>query len=470
MRREETMTDDSTAIPTREGEAEVCDMAIVGAGAAGLAAAIFAGEEAARLEADREAGRRIVLLDAGETIGAKILVSGGGRCNVTNETVRPEDYNGNQPFIRNVLSAFGAEQTVKWFAGMGLDFVCEEKGKLFPARGGAKAVRGVLTQRAAALGIPVRTGCRVREILAGQGAEAVTNCGGGAGMAGGEPVPPAREGDGAGGFVIRHDRGSVRARRVILATGGQSLPRSGSDGSGWVLAGRLGHSITATHQALVPLLLAREMYHASLSGLSQVVDLSTYVEGRRTDRRRGSLLWTHFGISGPVVLDASRHWIAARMAGQPVELRCRFFPGWDREHLEEWLIARIRSAPRRSVVRILSERLPERFVRAHLDAQGIAGTQLLGDLKREVRRELAASLTDFVLPVTGERGWEYAEVTAGGIPLHEVDYRTMASRKADGLFLAGEILDCDGRIGGFNFQWAWATGHLAGRAAARGVR
>jgi predicted Rossmann fold flavoprotein len=417
--------------------ADDCDIAVVGAGAAGLAAGIFAAEEARGLGV--RGAPRVVLLDGARKIGAKILVSGGGRCNVTNAEVQPRDFNGNQPFIRNVLAAFNERAAAEWFGSLGIRLAAEESGKLFPEEGGAKAVLAALTGRCMDLGVTILPEHRVHEVALN------------------------------GGCTLRHDGGTMRAARVILATGGRSIPRSGSDGEGWEIARRLGHSVGPSHPALVPLLLDPAMFHAGLSGLSLPVELSTYADGKRVDRRTGGLLWTHFGISGPVVLDASRHWGAANAAGNRVELRGNFLPGWDASRLDAWLIQRVESMPKRSIGRTLSDLLPERFVRVQLGARGIPAATAIGGLKRELRRRLVAVLVDFPFPVIGDRGWNFAEVTAGGIPLQEVDYRTMGSRKAAGLFLVGEMLDVDGRIGGFNFQWAWATGYLAGRAAVRSL-
>ena len=231
----------------------------------------------------------------------------------------------------------------------------------------------------------------------------------------------------------------------------------------------LGHTVTATHPALVPLVLRSGFFHAALRGISHPAELSTFADGKRIDRRSGSLLWTHFGISGPVVLDASRHWVLARADGAAVELRIGFFPGESAAAVEERLRALAGERPRASLGRLLAMQLPERLATTLLDAADVDPATPIGQLARDARRRLVRVLTELVLPVETSRGWDYAEVTAGGVPLAEIDYRTMASRKADGLYLVGEMLDCDGRIGGFNFQWAWATGYLAGRAAVRSI-
>lgn len=419
---------------------QVDDIAVIGAGAAGLATGIFAAESARA----RGQAARIVLLDSAKKIGAKILVSGGGRCNVTHEEIHPADFNGSKNIIRNVLAAFDEHATVRWFDALGVPLKREETGKLFPISDSARTVLAALLRRCTELDVRILTQHRVH------GIEQVNT-------RHGQPTI----------FIVRHEQGVLYARRVIMATGGRSLPRTGSDGSGWEIVRQLGHTVTETYPALVPLLLREGMFHTELSGLSLPVELSLVADGKLIDRRTGSLLWTHFGVSGPVVMDASRHWTIARAGGQSVEMQCNFLPGQNFEQIDNWLVDVVASRSRVSVGRILAEQLPERLAAALIQAAGIDPTTTLSQLSRVPRRALVHLLTAFVLPIERERGWNFAEVTTGGVPLPEIDYRTMASRKIPGLYLVGEMLDCDGRIGGFNFQWAWATGYLAGRAAVK---
>ncbi|GAB1721138.1 MAG: aminoacetone oxidase family FAD-binding enzyme [Nitrospira sp. CR1.1] len=417
----------------------VADMCVIGAGAAGLAAGIFA--------AEHNPAARVELLDGAASIGAKILVSGGGRCNVTHDVVTPEDFFGTRHLVRNVLAAFPVQDTIAWFASLGVELKREETGKLFPVTDKARTVLDALTARSRELGVVLRPGHRVT------GVERRT----GPGQSGAHE--PAR-------FVIRHQHGEMPVRRVILATGGQSLPRSGSDGSGYGLARHFGHHVTPTVPALVALMLDERCFHAELSGLSQEVEIQTLVAGRSVDRRTGSLLWTHFGISGPVVMDASRFWCLAKARGETAEVCGNFLPGRTAEQAREWFLAQVAKNPRRSLLRLLAEWLPERYAEALCRHAGADPQQAVAQVTRPVRDRLMTSLTRFRFPVVRDRGWNFAEVTAGGIPLDEVNFRTMESKLVPGLYLAGEVLDCDGRIGGFNFQWAWATGRVAGRAAA----
>jgi predicted Rossmann fold flavoprotein len=411
------------------------DIAVIGAGAAGLAASIFSAEAATK----DGRSQRIVLLDGAKTIGAKILVSGGGRCNVTHEVVTPTDFFGNRHIIKNVLAAFTVEQTVKWFASLGVELKREETGKLFPVTDKARTVLLALIERCRELGIEIQPNHHVDNI------ERVT--------------------DHSHGFSIHHSQGVLEARKIILATGGRSIPKSGSDGYGHNLARRFGHHVTATVPALVPLILKDTMFHKQLSGLSQEVEMTTIVKSRKVDSRTGSLLWTHFGISGPVVMDASRFWALGHEQGETVEVYGNFLIGQTQEQAKSWFISQATDNPRRSLLKIWAQQIPERFVEALCSHVECDPKTAVAQLPRINRDRLLAALTKFPFPIERDRGWNFAEVTAGGVPLEEIDFRTMESKLVPGLYLVGEILDCDGRIGGFNFQWAWATGFLAGRVS-----
>ncbi len=417
---------------------DIYDVAVIGGGAAGLAASIFATERA--LKNDRP--QRIALLDGAKAIGAKILVSGGGRCNVTHDVVTAGDYFGNRHIIKNVLAAFSVEQTVGWFASLGVDLKREETGKLFPVTDKARTILNALVTRCLDLGVRILPDHRVTSI----------------------------ESSAESGFVLQHSHGTLQAKFVVMATGGRSIPKSGSDGFGLTLARRLGHSLTATAPALVPLILADTMFHKTLSGLSHDVELITLLQGRTVDRRTGSLLWTHFGISGPAVMDVSRFWTLAQETGQSADLYGNFLPGRTRDQAKQWFMDQAADTPRRSLTKALAQLVSEKFAKAlclHIECDP---QRTMAQLPRKDRDRLIEALLMFRFPVERDRGWNYAEVTAGGVPLEEINYRTMESKLVPGLYLIGEILDCDGRIGGFNFQWAWATGWVAGSAVAMGVR
>ncbi len=400
------------------------DLAIIGVSAAGMMAAIFAGRAA-------PPGARIVALDTAKKLGAKILVAGGGRCNVTHDVITPRDYAGSSTNqIKKVLKTFSVAETTAFFAELGVALKREETGKLFPVTDKARTVLDALLGAMRDAGVEVWTDARVTSLTHGRGV-----------------------------FTIN---GSLTADRVIIATGGLALPKTGSDGTGYGLLRGLGHSVTATTPALAPLILEGGHWLTKLSGVSFDAELTlSNPSGKVLHRQAGAVLATHFGISGPAVMDISRHWLAARPGGR---LHANLAPGSTFEQVEQQLV----DTPRGTLIGWLKQRLPERLAAALLrDGVGVDPKIGLAQLSRADRRGAAHGVTALPLPVVGDRGYKFAEATAGGTPLDEIDLKTMASRIVDGLYLCGEVLNVDGRIGGYNFQWAWCTGRLAGMAAAQ---
>jgi predicted Rossmann fold flavoprotein len=409
-----------------------CDVAVVGAGAAGLAAAIFTRRDAPQL--------RVCVLDGASRPGAKILVSGGSRCNVTNTVVTEKDFwGGKRTIVRRVLQAFPVEETIRFFEDAGVPLHEEAGGTLFPDSNRSRDVLDALMRELSRCGAHLQPATRVISLARNDG-----------------------------GFVLNTTAGEMSARSVVLATGGRSLPKTGSDGTGYDLARTLGHSLVAQTPALAPLLLdgdTASSVHAALSGVAVDVDLSVWIDGTVAVRLNGALLFTHFGVSGPVVLNASRHWARARLEERSVRVTINFRPGSSFESLEREWIGAASERPRATIRGYLSSQLPDTLARAILNAIGLPPDRPLASLTREDRRRVVRALVEWPLSVTDTRGYNYAEVTAGGVTLDEIDPRTMESRVCPGLFLVGEILDVDGRIGGFNFQWAWSSA----RAAARGL-
>ncbi len=411
----------------------ICDLLIVGAGAAGLFAAIHAG----RAAADRRPRLSIVAVDTARKLGAKILVAGGGRCNVTHWRVDERDYAGSRPAaIRKVLKRYGVEQVIDFFLRAGVELKQEDTGKLFPVSDSARTVLAALLREAAAGGVTLVHPARVESI---------------------EP-PAAFSGT---GFRVVTAAGTVEARRLILATGGRSLPKSGSDGSGFALATSLKHSLTEPIlPALVPLVIADGHFIRSLSGLTLPTRLTlSSATGKRLATSEGSTLCTHQGLSGPAVLDISRHYLMARHSDPDVQLLLNWLPQVSAEDLD----AQLRDARGRGAVSVLRSYLSERLARQLCEQ---ADCPPAGDTPKEPRRRLVRLVTEMPLPVVGDRGFTIAEATAGGVPLAELRLESMESRLCPGLHFAGEVLDVDGRIGGFNFQWAWASGFVAGTSAA----
>ena len=418
-----------------------CDVAIVGAGAAGLATAIFTRRLNPRAS--------VHVFDGARTPGAKILVSGGTRCNLTNVSVSDADFwGGSRAFIRRVLRAFPVRDTIAFFQEIGVHLHEEADGKLFPDGGRARDVLNALLGELSRTGAELHVSDRVVAIERDEG-----------------------------GLRVVRPGGDVRASAVVLATGGQSLPKTGSDGAGFEMARRLGHTLVKTTPGLVPLVLdasADEEFHRDLTGVALPVELTIWIDNRVALRLEGALLWTHFGVSGPVALNASRHYLRAQLEGRPCRITASFCPGEDFEAVDARLDAMALERPRASVQSALASLVPASTATALLRRLRIDPPTALAHFPRDDRRRLTHGLVGWPLAVTGSRGYNYAEVTAGGVSLDEVHPSTLESRVCPGLFLVGEILDVDGRIGGFNFQWAWSSAHVAARALAgstpRGIR
>lgn len=399
--------------------------------------------------------RSVLALDGATKLGAKILVAGGGRCNVTHHAVDENAYAGSsRNAIRKVMGKFGVEQTVEFFRERGVELKREETGKLFPVSDDAQTILNALLQAATGAGVELIHPWRVRAVERSEH-----------------------------GFVILRDTSDLKssremnedhalARRVILATGGRSLPKTGSDGLGYDIARALGHSITPrVFPALVPLTIPKDHWLTGLSGVTLAATLELRAAGgKKLISFTNSTLITHFGLSGPGVLDISRYYTQEKLdagSGTPPVLVLNWLPGQSLDAIDTMLAAAGRTRGI-SVLRALEGKLAERVLRAICQGVGIDPGLTLSEMPKEKRRALAIALTELPLPITGDRGFLFAEVTAGGVPLSELKLETMESRVCPGLHLCGEICDVDGRIGGFNFQWAWASGYIAGNGAAAG--
>ena len=423
-------------------------VAVVGAGAAGLTAAIRAAE----------AGAGVLLLNAHPRVGLKILMSGGTRCNVTHQVVTERDFfGGSRKVVARILRAFTPDQTLEWFRSLGVMLKLEDTGKWFPASDDAATVLEALLARCAALGVVMEAGARVVRIerqADGRyrlGIQDVTDS---------AAFATAARVDAPEATVNRW----IEADRVILSTGGLSFPRTGSDGTGYALATALGHSLVTPIPALTPLTSADALPRA-LQGVTLDAALSLWVGGRKEYETTGSFLFTHFGYSGPAALDLSRHWLRAAGDGDR-RVNASFAPAETLESLTDAWVDGATHAPTRSVQRHLARWLPERVAALLCSEAGVASGTPIGQVSRETRSTLLRAVLEHDLRVDGTLGFEKAEVTAGGVPLAEVDPSTLESRRSPGLYLCGEILDVEGRLGGFNFQFAWSSGTIAGRAAA----
>lgn len=412
------------------------DVVVIGAGAAGLVAAAEAAQR----------GLRTLLVEKNRRPGVKILISGGTRCNLTQSTDKwgiVKAYGSQGNFLHSALAALSPADLVQLIEDEGVPTKVEETGKIFPVSNRATDVLAALMRR-----------------FERSGAELALE----------EPVTQIERADG-GGFMIATGRRVIAARNAIVTVGGQSYPGSGTTGDGYAWAATLGHTIVPPRPALVPL-TTEELWVRELSGVT-IPDVAVAIypqteSSQPLDRRRGSLLFTHFGLSGPVILDISRAYTALSLQPQiqptTATLICDFLPDVKAAAFDDWLRQAAASDGKRQIVGIIAERLPKRLVEALLIRAGVPADQRGAALSKTARAALVQSIKETAIAISGTRGFTKAEVTAGGVALPEIDSRTMESKLVPGLFIAGEILDLDGPIGGYNFQAAFSTGVLAGRS------
>ena len=399
---------------------------VVGAGAAGLVAAISA----------REAGADVTLVESTADGGRKILISGGGRCNVLPSEPARDRFVSDSPrgLVRSLLGAWPLHEQRRFFEeDLRIPLLLEAaSGKLFPASNRARDVRDGLVWLATERGVELRFRCPVVDIRA-----------------------TARQ-----GWTISTMHGDIQASGVVIATGGLSVPSTGSTGFGFDLARRLGHVVHPTYPALTPL-LATPAVHEPLAGVSLEVSIDASSARQRT-RATGGFLFTHRGYSGPAVLDVSHVVARGPSIGtdRPVVRVC-----WSDMDEEAW--SSYLTEARGLVTTAVGWHLPQRLADALVEESGIASDRLCAQLRREERIALVSRLISYELPWTGDEGYRTAEVTGGGVALDEVYRATLESRRAAGLHFCGEVLDAFGPIGGHNFSWAWSTGRTAGLGAGR---
>jgi len=377
------------------------DCIIVGAGAAGLMCSVQLARK----------GALVALLDTKERIGAKILMSGGTRCNVTHRVINPSDYHTQSPaLLRHMLHRYSPEDTIRFFHDLGVMTVCEESGKYFPQTHSAKTVLEAFMCELRRLKVFIHGGQRVSAIRKNQA-----------------------------GFSIFTQSQTYEAKHVVLATGGLSFPSTGSDGSGYALAETFGHSLVSTSPSLTPL-LCQDQQFKSLSGLSLEVKLTLWVEDKKRTSYNGSFLFTHRGYSGPVILNMSRHWI--RATGKK-NVFVNWIPEQEDQALRDKFLKTARTHPKTSLGQWLRSFLPARLSGVLIEKLGMKEAEIVSQLSRENREELLRKIFRFPLPISGYVGYEKAEVTAGGINLKEINPKTLESKKQAGLFFAGEVFRTD---------------------------
>ena len=409
---------------------------IIGGGAAGCAAAVFAAERGAQVE----------LFEHNEKLGKKLFITGKGRCNFTNCCGMEELFDSivsNPKFLYSAFYGFTNQQTVEWIESIGVRTKVERGNRAFPLSDHSSDITRALERRCRELGVMIHLNTHVREILTGPGSD-----------------PSGRSACG----ILLFDGKKVYGDAVLLATGGLSYKTTGSDGSGHRMAERHGIRVTEMRPALVPLETG-EQYISDMQGLS-LKNVSLTVRDGKKNRYQGfgEMLFTHFGISGPLVLSASSMIGRYLTDTHPLQGSIDLKPALSEEQLEKRILRELENGKNKQFRNILPELVPAKMQPVILKLSGISGNLKGNEITKEQRQKIVSVLKKLPFTITGQRGYNEAIITQGGIHLKDVDPATMESKKIKGLYFAGEILDVDGVTGGFNLQIAWSTAYAAARA------
>jgi len=400
------------------------DGIVIGGGPAGIFAAITAANR----------GQKVLLLERNDRLGKKLLITGKGRCNVTNDCSGQEVLQNtprNGRFLYSAMDAFPPEKTMEFFQNNGCPLKTERGNRVFPVTDKSQSILDCLLKELRRTGVTVKT-ARVQKILTEDGA--VTG--------------------------VKTQNGSVRSKWVILATGGASYPATGSTGDGYTMARELGHTIIPPQGSLVPLETAGSDCQ-DMQGLSlRNVGVKLVNQKKVLYKDFGELLFTHFGVSGPTVLSASCH-----LKGEQCRLIIDLKPALEENRLDDRILRDLDMYQNRTMENALTDLLPRSMIPVVLRRLEIDPDLQANSLTRQKRRALVELLKAFDLEITGKRPVAEAIITSGGVKVSEIDPKTMGSKKAAGLYFAGEIIDCDAYTGGFNLQIAWATAYAAGMAA-----
>lgn len=401
---------------------------VVGGGAAGLFAAVVAGRK----------GAQVTILEKNQRVGKKILATGNGRCNLTNTDMHISHFHGVNPkFAYSALNAFDNFQAIEYFEQLGITHKVEEEGKVFPFSNQASSVLDVLRYELERLGIETIVEAEVKEIRKlAKGFEVFTK-------------------DGAKYF----------AHRVILATGGKAAPNLGSNGSGYALAEQLGHHLIEPFPSLVQLKLA-EPFVKQIKGIKFEGDAEIIVKGKTLAKAQGELLFTEYGISGPPIFQLSRTAAERLKMNQEVWVKVMLINHMPKDKLVNYVTKRWQDNPEKNVSFSFVGFINKQLVPVLLKQAGVEDVnKLVARLTAREKENIINILQDWRFKVTGTNTWTAAQVTAGGIDVRDINQNTMESKLVPGLFFAGEIMDIDGDCGGYNLQWAWSSGYLAGKSA-----
>lgn len=400
---------------------------VIGGGAAGMVAAISA----------KRNGAEVTILERNPRLGKKILATGNGRCNYTNRFLDVKNYHGKNPkFVYSPLSQFNVDETLSFFETLGIAPAVEEGGKVFPLSFQASSVLDVLRYELEELGVEILYDAFVKDI------------------------EKKKE-----KFSVKlKDGKKIKGDKVIISTGGNAMPSSGSDGNGYNLAKGLGHSVVEVFPGLVQLKL-EEDFLKSIAGVKVIGTVTLMHKNKLLREDRGDILFTNYGISGPPILQLSRKSLELLNSGKSPILKVSIIDSMDKEELRERLNMRFSNMPKKTVEIGLIGLINKKLIPVILKEIKVDRLKNVANLSNEDIEKLASILTDWRFEIKGSKSWTDAQVTAGGIDTKEIDSSTMESKLIKGLYFAGEIIDIDGDCGGFNLQWAWSSGYIAGQNA-----
>jgi len=403
-------------------------IAIIGGGASGLMAALFAAR----------AGADVTLYEHNASVGKKILASGNGRCNIINTAASADDYAGQDPsFATYALKqlSFGYFEMLCLSLGLLLDI--REDGRCYPLSNEARSVLAALKSAVGDAGAKILTDTRVESL--------------------------SKKGD---AFILTANAKQTRYDRVLIATGSEAAPQLGATGDGYRFAEALGHDIVPTYPSLVQLHLDSR-HHAKMAGVKTVAEATLLIDGKPRKKVQGDILFAAYGISGLAILDISQMASRALMERQRVAISLNLLPRFDLQTLANTLERLSASVPRHSVHTVLCGLIPAKIATHLLEDAQIAAAAPIGGLSPKELKKLSHLIREWKFDVSATHGFKHAEASGGGVSTAQVNNKTMESKRVDGLYFAGEVLDIVGRRGGFNFHFAWASGMIAGREMAK---
>ncbi|SCL89723.1 NAD(P)/FAD-dependent oxidoreductase [Sporanaerobacter sp. PP17-6a] len=401
---------------------------VIGGGASGMIAAIAA----------KRKGALVTILERNPRVGKKILATGNGRCNYTNMDIDIKNYHGENPeFARYILSQFGADKTIDFFEKLGITPTVEEGGKVFPMSLQSSSVLDVLRMELEELKVETICDFYVKSV------KKIEN-----------------------GFIVRSEKGtSLRTDKIILATGGKSMPSSGSDGNGYELSRSLGHKITNIFPGLVQL-KTEERLLKEADGVKIIGNIKLANHGCILREERGDILFTNYGISGPPVLQISREALELINMGQNPVVIISIINDRTKEELREYLKKRFNYKPKRTMEESLIGLINKRLIGIILKKTEIDRRKSSENITRVELEKIVNILTNWEMKIIGSKSFPSCQITAGGVSTDEINSKTLESKIVKGLYFSGELIDIDGDCGGFNLQWAWASGYIAGENAA----